>query len=322
MTSLPRLRSAALVACCLIAPSVGAQSATPRAAVAMESLAQALLRLDYAIRERPPIADSVAAVHRAFDQASLAFFGGRNAQVLATIDSLTHALMPDTAGVARLARMAAEALAGTPAATRRLVVGTDTIPYRLFVPTRTKGRRPLLMAFHGAGGNEHMFALSYGAGELQRLAQAKGVVVVMPLSNAFLRGAPERFDALVSAVSEATPIDTTRIMLLGHSLGGIVAGQLATTRGNRVIAVACIASPCAGPADATAQPTDTRRAPALVLAAANDLVIPLPRIQAAVAGAQRVGRTIELRTIANQGHTLVVPNALPDAMTWLLSQNR
>jgi len=321
-----RLRTALLLTAAAAAPSaVVAQTATAPApaaaprATSTGALATGLLRLEYALREHPTSAEATAGVHRAFDLASLAFFGGRSVQALATMDSLTRSVAGNDADVARYGTEAARALAEAPAGVRRLIVGADTIPYRLFTPTGARGKRPLLVAFHGAGGNENMFALAYGAGELLRLAQQRGMIVAMPLTNAFLRDAPTRFDALVAAAIGAAPVDTTKIFVLGHSLGGIVAGQLATTRGSRVRAVACIASPCGGPADATGA-AGARRAPSLVMAAENDLLIPLPRVQAGVAAAQATGRAIEVRTVAGQGHTLVVPTALPIVLEWLARQ--
>jgi pimeloyl-ACP methyl ester carboxylesterase len=290
-------------------------SVTAARSASTDALAVGLLRLEYALREHPPSPEATPGVHRAFDLASLAFFGGRSVQALATMDSLTRSVAGNVADVARYSGDAASAVAGAPAAVRHLIVGADTIPYRLFVPIGVRGRRPLLVAFHGAGGNENMFALAYGTGMLLRLAQERGMIVAMPLTNAFLRDGPTRFDAVVSAAIAAAPVDTSRIFVLGHSLGGIVAGQLATSRGSRVRAVACIASPCGGPADASGIP-GARRAPSLVMAAENDLLIPLPRVQAGVAAAEATGRVIEVQKIAGQGHTLVVPTALPIVMEW------
>jgi len=290
-------------------------SVTAARSASTDALAVGLLRLEYALREHPTSPEATPGVHRAFDLASLAFFGGRSVQALATMDSLTRSVAGNDAHVARYSTDAARAVADAPAAVRHLIVGSDTIPYRLFVPTGVRGKRPLLVAFHGAGGNENMFALAYGAGMLLRLAQERGIIVVMPLTNAFLRDGATRFDAMVSTAIAAAPVDTSRIFVLGHSLGGIVAGQLATSRGPRVRAVACIASPCGGPADASGV-SGARRAPSLVVAAENDLLIPLPRVQAGVAAAEATGRVIEVRTIAGQGHMLVVPTALPIMMEW------
>ncbi len=296
-------------------------TANAAAIASRAALAGALLRLDYALLAHPPAVDAIAPLHRAFDQASLAFFGGRNAQALATMDSLTHVLTSDAAEAGRHAASADSALRAADANVRQLVVGTDTIPFRLFVPTNSRGRRPLLIAFHGAGGNEQMFALAYGAGALLRIAQQRDLVVAMPLTNAFTRNAPLKLDALIASVTAMASIDSAQILVLGHSMGGVVAGQLATSRGARVIAVACIASPCTGPADASTDMTG-RRAPTLVFAAENDLLIPRARIEASVAQAVNSGRAVELRTVPNQGHTLVVPGVLPAAIDWLLKQHR
>jgi predicted esterase len=288
-------------------------------AAGQEALALAYLRIDRAVAARPLEAGAVAAFHGAFDRATLAFFTGRSAQAAATLDSLAHVAAGSEAAYAEADRAARTVLAAAPAEVRWLRTGTDSLPWRLFVPKASRGApstpRTLLVALHGAGTNEHAFAIAYGAGELLRVAESRDVVVAMPFTNAFMRDGGARLDALVRAVAETTPVDTTRIVLLGHSLGGIVGSQLAAARPARIAALACLASPC--PA------TPGVSAPILDIAAESDLVIPLARIRAAVDAARTAGTpAVELRTLPGQGHTLMVGPALAPAVEWLLLQRR
>lgn len=319
MTTTRRARRPLLATALVLAPlatTLGAQGGAPPG---QEALALAYLRVDHAVAARPLAPDAVAPFHAAFDRATLAFFTGRAAQATATLDSLARVAAGSDAAYAAADREARTALAQAPMSVRRLVVGGDTIPWRLFVHTgggyAARAPRPLVVALHGAGTNEHAFSIAYGAGELLRVAQARGLVVAMPFTNAFTRDGGARLDALLQAVAEATPVDTTRIALVGHSLGGIVGSQLAAARPARVAALACLAAPC--PAVPGVE------APVLAVAAEGDLVIPLARVRGAVEAARAAGRpAVELRTLPGQGHTLMVGPALAPAIDWLLARLR
>lgn len=90
--------------------------------VTRRALALAYLRLERAVRDRPLAADRLAATNQTFDQATLAFLGGRYQQVIATLDSLGTVIEADpAAGV-----VSATAGATLP---RTLVVGASVDPH-------------------------------------------------------------------------------------------------------------------------------------------------------------------------------------------------
>ncbi|MFM1803231.1 MAG: hypothetical protein RL136_110 [Planctomycetota bacterium] len=184
------------------------------------------------------------------------------------------------------------------------------LPTRVFVP-EGEGPFPLLVAFHGAGGDEHMFFEAYGAGALRRLAERFGIALVAPPTVPFGLS-PALFDRFVDEVAQDPRIDGARIMLLGHSLGAVTCSRLAALRPDRVAAAAAIA----GFADAGRGAA----APRLVCIAELDPIFRADGLDAAVDAARARGCEIEVVRFPDEGHTLVVGAALPQAVDWLLAR--
>jgi predicted esterase len=98
-------------------------------------------------------------------------------------------------------------------------------PYRLFLPESYDGSQPipLVVALHGMGGDENSMFDSYN-GTLKREAARVGFAVVCPKgreATSMYRGPAERdvMDVLAE-VRRDYKIDTARIYLMGHSMGG------------------------------------------------------------------------------------------------------
>ena len=296
------------------APGAAAASAT----ASRDQLAAGLLRLEYALRDRPPAAAAMPDVNRAFDRLSLQFFAGRFAEAVLALDSLTMAVEPDSTVRASQRAVAARALATTSAQTRTLTIGSSApIPYRVHAPAgRAPGvRLPLIVALHGAGGDENMFLEAYGAGAIRGLADARGFIVATPLTMPMLR-APDALARLIDTVAAELPVDRARVYLLGHSLGAAAAWNLARLRPDLVAAVVCIAGVC-GSVPAPAPP---RVPPLLSVVGELDPIAQPARVEAMAAEARAAGRAAEFRVIPGYGHTLVVGAVLPDVIDWLLRQ--
>lgn len=283
---------------------------------AAQALAAALLEVELALKGRPPGPGRIAEVNRAFDQASLAFFAGRVDAVVGALAALVEDVEPDAEVRSRHRHRAQEILAGLPAQGRVLdVPGAPPVPYRLHGPSAA-GEHPLpvVVALHGAGGNEHMFLEAYGAGRIRDLADERGFVVVSPSTTALAR-APEAFPALLDAAAAAYPIDRGRVYLVGHSMGAGVAWGLAERYAGLVSAVACIAGGCgtgAGPVGAESLP------PLLLVAGALDPIAAPSRVEDAAVQARARGIRVTYRLVPDQGHTLVVGAVLDDVVSWLL----
>lgn len=196
----------------------------------------------------------------------------------------------------------------------RVVVGAPAeIPCRIYAPAAAHddAPRPLLIALHGAGGDENMFLDGYGAGCIRQVADEFALIVVSP---ATLQMNPANFDALVEALSADYSIDARRVYVLGHSLGAGVAATLARSRAER-IAAACLMAGGTGFAGAS------RIAPTLVIAGEIDPLGSASRVRAGCEAAAAAGLPVEFRELRDQGHTLLVGATLRSAAEWLLKHH-
>lgn len=199
-----------------------------------------------------------------------------------------------------------------PGDTWRIVraLGAD-LPVRQFVPEGV-GPFPLVVAFHGAGGDENMFFDGYGGGRLLAIARARGIAVVCPPTIPFGLS-PNVLTRFLDELRKDVPFDPSRVGLLGHSLGAVTASRLATMRPDRVAGAVCIAGFAELPQRGDAPP---RR----VYLAELDPLFPLAATRAVVDAATARGEQIELLTVAHEGHTLVVGEVLDQAIDWLLAR--
>ncbi len=192
------------------------------------------------------------------------------------------------------------------------------VPFRVFAPASVarEPRRvlPLIIAFHGAGGDENLFFRGYGLGKLRTLAAERGVIVATPLTTAFLRDIGP-LELLLALLQRDYAIDPDRIYVLGHSLGTIPTAAAATRFADRIAAAACLAG-------AGALNGGDALAPTLVYVAENDGISPPWRARAAADLARDAGREVEFRTLARYGHTLMAGEVLPEVLDWLLVKTR
>jgi predicted esterase len=303
------------------------------AADPLAALAGALLRLEYAIAERPIGPADLARVNIAFDAATLAFFGGRTDEVLSRLDVLTAEVEPDAEVRARQAGEAQRVLMGLPAAGQTLAAPRPPVPFRIAGPTGVvDAPLPVVVALHGAGGNEHMFVEAYGAGRLVQLAQSMGFVVISPQTNLFAAGGAPAMRAALDGMLEAAgalyPVDRSRVVVMGHSMGAGVAWQLAMATRDAadgslapIGAVACLAGPCGPPGMASGAASDAGDAgypPLLLIAGELDPLAAPPRMLQAAENATARGVAVTYRELPDQGHTLLVGAILEDVIEWLM----
>ncbi len=182
---------------------------------------------------------------------------------------------------------------------------------RIYAPQQAIGQQavPLVIALHGAGGDENMFFAGYGAGMIKDLADKHGFVVASPGTSA-LGGRVERLDHLISEIAADYAIDPQAIYLIGHSMGAFATATLTAKRADKIAAACCLAGGGKPPSD--------KIPPMLVIAGKLDSVIPITMLQPMATQAIDAGMPVELRVEEHLGHTLLVGAVLPEAIDWLL----
>ncbi|MBX3355168.1 MAG: dienelactone hydrolase family protein [Phycisphaeraceae bacterium] len=199
------------------------------------------------------------------------------------------------------------------------------IPMRVFAPSpdgavcgqaRPEGPiapRPLVIALHGAGGDENMFMEAYGAGLLRNLAEEHGFVAVSPLTTVFATS-PLHFDALVREMERCHGIDPARVMILGHSMGAGATASIVSQRAESIAAAAMMAGGASISARGGGVP------PIRIDAGALDPLIPASRLARAAEEMRRAGLDVVFTAHEGRGHTLIVGEVLPEVVAWLLNE--
>lgn len=196
---------------------------------------------------------------------------------------------------------------------RMLRLAGTNVPCRVFAPAAAVGdsARPLVIALHGAGGDENMFMDAYGRGLIKTLAEKHGFLVASPSTFPFLFN-PSLADALVNALARDYEVDRARVYVIGHSLGAGAASRIARERRGLAAAVCCMAG-----GDFNAAGTST---PALIFGGGLDPIGNANSLRRSAESARKAGVPVEYRQLDDYGHTLLVDRVLPDAVQWLLER--
>ncbi len=187
------------------------------------------------------------------------------------------------------------------------------LPARIYVPAEVDrpGPMPLVIALHGAGGDENFFMEAGGDGIIKRLADERGFAVVSPQASP-LMDVGLAFDSIVSLMQSLYDIDEKRIYVLGHSMGAMMTGGISAARHDR-IAAACWLAGASYSRGSTIPPT-------LAVAAQLDAIIAPARVKAVVSEARKAGMEVEYREMQHYGHVLMVGPILPEVIDWLLAR--
>jgi pimeloyl-ACP methyl ester carboxylesterase len=197
---------------------------------------------------------------------------------------------------------------------RQVVHGTTKIPLRVYVPATLSvdEKVPLVVALHGAGGDENMFMDAYGLGAIKREADRRGFIVVSPATFFFVTKS-DNLKPVIDELAACYPIDRSRVFVLGHSMGGGATARLASEKPDLIRAASCIAG-------FRGYGSATKVAPTLVLAAELDAIIPKAGIEEGAKKSIADGLPVEYEAIPHYGHTLVVEAQLPRVIDWLLAK--
>ncbi|QDV09126.1 Alpha/beta hydrolase family protein [Planctomycetes bacterium Poly30] len=184
---------------------------------------------------------------------------------------------------------------------RTFVHGRRDLVARVYCPESAPAKGiPLVVALHGAGGDESfMFELG-GDGRIKELADRHGCLVVAPFTTDFLFSA-KPFASLLAGIERSYDIDRSRVYVLGHSMGAMATAGLAEKARDSITAACCIAGYRA---------TQSGDLPMLVLAGTLDRIVSFGGVKAAAEKAARAGRPVRFESLEDQGHTLLLAAAL------------
>lgn len=199
---------------------------------------------------------------------------------------------------------------------RTVYLGELQVPIRVYAPKSVTHHPdkavPMIIALHGAGGDEGTFFDAHGLGAIKRLADKHGFIIVSPRVD-LVRRADQAVTNLVRAISFNYKIDERRVYAIGHSIGALTAQAWASDNPSPGLAGVV---QIAGAAEFT---PDKRRPPTLVIGGALDRMFPPDQLADVVGRAKQSGQRVEIKQIPNAGHILIVGETLPDAVSWLMS---
>jgi predicted peptidase len=233
------------------------------------------------------------------------------------------------------------------------------LPYRIYVPKGYDGKTkmPLILALHGAGGNQnYFFKATYGMPDLM---DRYGFIFVEPLGysrfggygaanlarvpvdpdpnilpNPQPRGRPQLTPEEAAHATELSEkdvmkvldivekeynIDVARVYLMGHSMGGNGTWYLGQKYADKWAAIAPMSSGF-GYVD---YPLDRLKGiPIMVTAGSRDIAMHGPQAQAQVARYKAAGLDIRYVEIPDGSHMSNIPSAFPQVIQFLATHHR
>jgi pimeloyl-ACP methyl ester carboxylesterase len=182
------------------------------------------------------------------------------------------------------------------------------VAFRLFVPKQFQPNRPipLVVALHGAGGNEHLFFEGYGLGIVLKEAEKRGWAVIAPRAEMELA----HIGGALEAAQKLLPIDPARVYLMGHSMGGAHSFAAIAQFPDRFRAVAIFA----GAGQPAQVPADL---PILMTVGEQELSMLKTTIENAYRRLQELNlKVLEYKKYDGCDHLMIVREAMPDAFAF------
>lgn len=196
------------------------------------------------------------------------------------------------------------------------------VPYRVYIPKTYDGSRPtpLVVALHGALGDERSyFNWTYDPETVKQEAERNGYLIAAPNGRGRLEGysdaGEEDVIQVINQVRDFFHIDSSRIYLTGHSMGGFGTWKVAADHPDLFAAIAPVAAGSRLP-NSTLLPSLGRLKdiPVLVIHGAHDSIVAPEESRELVASAQKAGVSVAYIEVAEAGHMDVVGPSFPAVM--------
>ncbi len=160
---------------------------------------------------------------------------------------------------------------------------------------------PLVVAFHGAGGDENFLFEIAGQGHIKTLAERNGALVVAPFTIDFM-SSKKAFESLLTGIKHDFDFDEKQVFVVGHSMGAMATAKLCHEAPERLAGAACIAGFSFYDFDESL--------PIRVIAGELDAIVPFAGVKATAERAAKAGSQVRFTPMKDQGHTLLLPEAL------------
>jgi len=193
----------------------------------------------------------------------------------------------------------------------------ELVPFRILVPDPFDpgGMYPLVLALHGAGGNENSFMDGFDRRYAQN-AQRHGYIAVAvngrgPYGGYRGKSGQDVTDVL-DLVQRVYPIDKTRTYLTGHSMGAGGTVRIGFGNADRFAALA----PIAGFGDVSHM-AKAKAMPLFIGAGDRDALVPVDRMRRAYKAAQDLGMP-QVKYVEKKGadHLSIVAEVMEDVFDW------
>jgi predicted esterase len=200
----------------------------------------------------------------------------------------------------------------------------DTLqPYRMYVPVSYDGSKPfpLVIALHGMGGDENSIFDLYNKGAFKEEAEKRGYIVACPKgrqpASMYVGSAEQDVLDVIAQVKLGYRIDSDRIYMTGHSMGGFGTWSIAMDHPEIFAALAPISG--GGNPQGMAK---IAQIPQLVIHGDNDKTVPVERSRVMVEAAKKQGVEIKYIEVPGGSHVDVAAPAFKDIFDWFDSHRR
>ncbi|MEZ6143736.1 MAG: hypothetical protein R3B84_24490 [Zavarzinella sp.] len=195
----------------------------------------------------------------------------------------------------------------------KLPIEKRTVTVRVAVPQKAKPPMPVVLALHGAGGSENLFFDGYGNGITIREATRRGwFIVATNAGGLFGTGGAPPIDQIVEVLAKRYPLDTSKIFVVGHSMGAAHTISLAQQTKLKLTAIAAL-----GGGGNVRQPEKFAKLPTFIGCGKDDFLLNGAR---SLKTSLEKSPTVEYREYDDIEHLLIVREATPDVYRFFEKQ--